>query len=118
MSSINKYIDVFKKFMFHHPPTTRIIENSVKHLCESGKESGKESGTEELKEEVEKRLKGITEKPHIYNRDWLDKEIERAKKYLDEIASVIDCPLEYVPLYVNSGRIASEIAKRRLKDAE
>lgn len=118
MNSINKYINIFEELINSGvtgmgPPTVYIVESSARHLCKDGKETN----TEELKKEVDKRLKDMLVN-YKYDLDWLNKSIEKAKKHLEEVTAVIDCPLENVPLYVNSGYIAIEIAKRRLKDAE
>lgn len=118
MNSINKYIDVFEELINSGvtgmgPPTVYIVESSAKHLCKDGKETS----TEELKKEVEKRLRDML-LGYKYDLGWLNKSIEGAKKHLEEVTAVIDCSLENVPLYVNTGYVAIEIAKYRLEKAE
>jgi len=94
------------------PSPVDLIELCAKTLCKNNKNATTTDLRNSVEIEFEKNIVDYPHDPH------LKESINHAKEYLDEIISVIECPLENVLLYINSGIIAERIAAQRLKDAE
>jgi len=122
MNKIKKYIDEFtvlgnRETGMGGIPTNNLIEECVIDLCKN-----KQDPTfKELKNIAYIKIKNIlityAEWKGRY-ADFIEEEVEKIENDLKDFAAVIECPLEDVPLYVNSGPAPRKIAIRRLKDAK
>jgi adenylosuccinate synthase len=123
MSSINKYLDVFERLTHavgvtgpgYGPTVSFIIESSALRLCRDGKEVS----TEKLTKEVEKIERDQYMKYYPEGGDKFNRNMELSMNRVKEVASVIECPFEDVPLHINAYEfVAREIAMQRLRIAE
>lgn len=100
-------------------PLFRFIEREYLLLCEKGIERSLYDLVSKVKQRIA-LYRENKENPHYRNARSIQEyllELDKIEKELQDFCSVITCPLEDVPLYLNS-EPAFKVAKRRLSDAK